>query len=318
MRFIFIYFFLSICTIATAGGNKMTAEEYIEKYKDDAIHEMKRTGVPASITLAQGLLESGNGNSTLATEANNHFGIKCHNGWTGATYLKDDDKKNDCFRKYRNARESFEDHSDFLKNGKRYAFLFEYDRDNYKAWAHGLKKAGYATNPKYPELLITMIERYQLDQYDGKDRRHSNKDKDREKDREKNREKEGEKDIVIRVNRINLSDNFIKSLVVKNGENLSDISTLTGISEKRLMRYNEKSNTDIVAGELLYLQPKRRSAREKFYTVEHKENLLSISHKFGVTTKSIRKRNNIPLDKDVEVGQKLKLKGKKIKPELNK
>ncbi|RYG18075.1 MAG: LysM peptidoglycan-binding domain-containing protein [Chitinophagaceae bacterium] len=138
---------------------------YIEKFKGVAIEEMNAYGIPASITLAQGILESSSGNSSLAKYANNHFGIKCTSDWKGKAYYKDDDQNNDCFRVYKDAKESFKDHSTFLKR-KRYSFLFELDKNDYKNWALGLKTAGYATNPKYPDLLINLIERYKLNQYD--------------------------------------------------------------------------------------------------------------------------------------------------------
>lgn len=147
-------------------GSKFTAEDYIRMYEKLAIRQMKKHGIPASITLAQGILESANGNSDLARNANNHFGIKCTTDWGGKSYYKDDDEPNSCFRKYPNVESSYEDHSDFLKR-KRYAALFSLKRTDYKGWAHGLKKAGYATNPKYPELLINLIERYSLYKYDG-------------------------------------------------------------------------------------------------------------------------------------------------------
>ncbi len=142
-----------------------TTLTYIEAFKDVAIEEMNANGIPASITLAQGILESGSGNSTLAKYANNHFGIKCTSDWKGKAYYKNDDQNNDCFRVYQDAKESYRDHSTFLKR-KRYSFLFELDKNDYKNWATGLKTAGYATNPKYPELLINVIEKYSLFQYD--------------------------------------------------------------------------------------------------------------------------------------------------------
>ncbi len=141
---------------------------YIAKFKGIAIIEMNKFGIPASITLAQALLESGNGNSDLAKYANNHFGIKCTSDWNGKGYYKDDDQKDDCFRVYKNPEESFKDHSAFLKR-KRYAALFELDKDDYEGWANGLKAAGYATNPKYPDLLIGIIGRYDLHQYDKRE-----------------------------------------------------------------------------------------------------------------------------------------------------
>jgi flagellum-specific peptidoglycan hydrolase FlgJ len=146
---------------------KTTTEQYIQQYKDVAIAEMKRSRIPASITLAQGILESGNGNSRLATEANNHFGIKCKKEWTGRTLYEDDDAPQECFRAYPTAEDSYRDHSDFLMKSSRYAFLFDLTPTDYKGWAEGLKKAGYATNPNYPQLLINFIEKHNLQQYDG-------------------------------------------------------------------------------------------------------------------------------------------------------
>ena len=143
------------------------SELYIKKYKDIAISEMNNYGIPASITLAQGILESGNGESRLAVDANNHFGIKCHNNWNGETIIEDDDEKGECFRKYSNVGDSFRDHSLFLKERGRYEFLFKYKITNYKKWARGLKKAGYATNPKYASLLINIIKKHNLTQYDN-------------------------------------------------------------------------------------------------------------------------------------------------------
>ena len=146
-----------------------TEDKYISRYKDDAVREMLRSGVPASITLAQGILESARGSSPLARRARNHFGIKCHSVWDGPTYIQDDDARNECFRKYSSVLESYRDHSDVLMNRSRYAFLFDLNPKDYKAWAKGLKKAGYATDPKYPVLLITIIEEHNLYQYDNVD-----------------------------------------------------------------------------------------------------------------------------------------------------
>ena len=157
---IFFIFF----TVYSFSQNK--TEEYIAKYKEIAINEMKQFNIPASITLAQGILESGNGESRLAISANNHFGIKCHSNWKGKKVYADDDKKQECFRKYKNASSSYRDHSLFLNNNNRYQDLFSYSKTDYKSWSKGLQKAGYATNPKYSELLIDLIEKYNLDQYD--------------------------------------------------------------------------------------------------------------------------------------------------------
>lgn len=158
--------------IKTISGNtlvkKYSAEDYIERFSGIAVKEMNNYGIPASITLAQGLLESGNGNSSLARDANNHFGIKCTTEWKGKTILKDDDQKDDCFRVYTSPEESFRDHSEFLKR-KRYASLFELNKNDYRGWAEGLKQAGYATNPRYADLLITLVDRYDLSKFDRKE-----------------------------------------------------------------------------------------------------------------------------------------------------
>lgn len=150
-------------TAAAQGSPDVVA--YIAQYRDAAIREMERTSVPAAITLAQGIHESQAGQSDLVQRSNNHFGIKCKSNWTGESVYHDDDKRGECFRKYESAADSYRDHSDFLRDNKRYAFLFDLDPEDYKAWAYGLKKAGYATNPRYPQLLIHLIEDYHLEDY---------------------------------------------------------------------------------------------------------------------------------------------------------
>ena len=163
MKVIFnLFFFFTLTSFSQSLTN-----DYIKNYKDLAIEEMKLYNSPASITLSQGILESSNGESMLATKANNHFGIKCHSSWEGDKVFHDDDKKGECFRKYSNVEDSYRDHSLFLANSSRYSFLFDIPLTNYKSWAKGLKKAGYATNPKYSKLLINIIKRYNLDQYDN-------------------------------------------------------------------------------------------------------------------------------------------------------
>ena len=164
MRKHFLFFMLLLPLSLVA--QKITVEEYIETYKDIAMEEMRKHKIPASITLAQGIIESGAGNSALAREAKNHFGIKCHKEWKGKTYTMDDDERNECFRKYKNAEDSYRDHSEFLTTRSRYADLFKLDIMDYKAWAKGLKAAGYATNPSYANILITRIEMNKLYIYD--------------------------------------------------------------------------------------------------------------------------------------------------------
>lgn len=157
-----------LCLLASSAAIAQKREiihDYISRYRELAMEEMKRTGVPAAITLAQGIHESGAGNSQLALTSNNHFGIKCKSNWTGESVKHDDDARGECFRKYPSSEDSYKDHSDFLRNGQRYAFLFRLDPEDYKGWARGLKQAGYATNPKYPEVLIKLVEDYNLQQY---------------------------------------------------------------------------------------------------------------------------------------------------------
>ena len=169
MKRIFSSLLLLCCigTLSFAQKAKMTRSEYITKYAKLAVSEMQRTGIPASITLAQACLESDNGNSELSVASNNHFGIKCHSTWQGERYYHDDDAKGECFRVYGQVYDSYVDHSNFLRNGQRYAFLFDFEKGDYVSWAYGLKRAGYATNPNYPKLLIKIIEDNQLHTYDA-------------------------------------------------------------------------------------------------------------------------------------------------------
>ncbi|WPR72823.1 glucosaminidase domain-containing protein [Flavobacterium sp. NG2] len=152
---------------SNSGSTNEVVNSYVNQYKDVAMKNMKKYGIPASIILAQGILESGAGKSDLSQSANNHFGIKCHNDWLGESVRHDDDSSQECFRKYRNSAESYDDHANFLIGKSRYASLFDLSKDDYKGWARGLRKAGYATDPRYPEKLISYIERYDLAQYDA-------------------------------------------------------------------------------------------------------------------------------------------------------
>jgi hypothetical protein len=222
-----------------------SAEAYIAHYKDIAIGEMNQYGIPASIKLAQALLESGNGNSTLARQANNHFGIKCASGWTGKRVLKDDDAIDDCFRVYNHPEESYRDHSEFLLR-KRYAPLFELDKNDYIGWARGLKQAGYATNPRYAELLISLIERYQLFQYDSPESR-----------REKiQREEKVLTEIVENIPN-DAKDAAAKPPVtmaiheVKGGETLYAIANKYGLTVESLRQLNDIKGEGIIPGQLL-------------------------------------------------------------------
>jgi hypothetical protein len=224
---------------------KTSAEIYIDKFKDIAIREMKNYGIPASITLAQGILESGSGNSRLAKEANNHFGIKCTSDWKGDKILEDDDNKDDCFRVYKSAEESFRDHSEFLKR-RRYAALFELNRNDYRGWALGLKTAGYATNPKYADLLISLVERYNLNRYDDGDIEQI----------EIAKQLKVMNEPIISPQKVKLETETKKSSAmkvyeVKSGDTLTSISQQFMVSVEELKTLNELQNGSLFPGQLL-------------------------------------------------------------------
>lgn len=233
MRLLIIIFLLTQNTSLFAQNS---AEQYISRYSKLALKNMKSSGIPASITLAQGLLESGNGQSVLAKKANNHFGIKCGGNWSGKKVYMDDDAKNECFRKYRKVKQSFDDHSDFISKRDRYAFLFELDRKDYKAWAKGLKKAGYATNPNYPELLINLIEKYELDRFDSRSRRRKI---------EKNAPQEGQ--FVSNES----SSRFAKYCIVRKSDTLYSIAQRYKLSVDELKQLNGLSSDSISKGQRL-------------------------------------------------------------------
>jgi len=275
--------FVLLFMIGAGILSAQTPIEYIAKYHSDAQHQMKKYGIPASITLAQGILESASGTSKLAVEANNHFGIKCHTNWTGEKVYQDDDAQGECFRKYKSVDESYEDHSLFLKK-PRYEELFLLKSTDYKGWANGLKKCGYATNPKYPEQLIDLIERYQLYSYDV------------------------DGPAVAPLAGIDISDNNIKYVSAKKGETLAQISSRIGIGEKRLCKYNDLPMNYVFSDkEVVYIQPKRRHAQVDEVTVKTGQTLRDISQLYGVRMKSIQKKNHLAPGQAVTPGMKVKL-----------
>jgi len=240
---------------AIAGFKPMTSLEYIAHFKPIAVQEMNLYGIPASITLAQGLFESGSGNGELARVANNHFGIKCNNGWTGKSYYKDDDNHNDCFRVYDKAEDSFRDHSEFLKR-PRYANLFKLDKNDYVGWANGLKAAGYATNPNYPQLLITIIRKYNLDQYD---RPETPDQKEKREDKVLTQIEDSAitalKDSVAALgnppNKVNNAVAAGKIYVVLQGDTLYSISRRFGLTVDDLKALNSLPDNHIKIGQKL-------------------------------------------------------------------
>ena len=275
-----------VISINSTFGQELTRKEYIAKYSPLAVKQMHQYKIPASITLAQGILESNNGNSRLATKANNHFGIKCH-GWEGKKIFADDDKKNECFRSYKNVLESFVDHSIFLNKYSRYKFLFDYPITDYKSWSKGLKKAGYATNEQYPELLIKIIEENNLYQYDSK--------------RIKNSLVSGKRNIYLHPNRI-------KYVISGNQETYEMIGKTFNIKLKQILKYNDDDNQKILPeGIKVFIQPKRNRSKQRIHIVKNEEDLRTISQKYGVKIKSLKKRNEQILKNSLKKGDKLRL-----------
>lgn len=295
---------ISVCAFGQPAERRQTREEYIQKFKDIAIKEMHLSGVPASITLAQGILESGDGNSPLAVYGKNHFGIKCHSGWTGKTMHLDDDEKNECFRKYNDVYDSYRDHSNFLRTRSRYDFLFELKITDYKGWAKGLKKAGYATNPKYPDLLIGLIEKHKLYEYDNYAKVPP---------RKANKTKSANVLASTKQNRIvKLHSNKIKYIVVSNEDNIQNIANDFHMNTWQILKYNDLNESDKISrGDIIYLQPKKNKAKSEFHVVNDGETMRSISQLYGIKLKQLYKKNNIVLGSQPSVGTKLSLKKKK-------
>ncbi len=300
---------LPLLLVFTAGISqpaeyRLSATEYIEKFKEDAVKEMLLHGVPASITLAQGMLESGNGNSALAIYANNHFGIKCHAEWTGMTYIHDDDKKNECFRKYNSVLESFTDHSLFLKSRDRYSFLFKLQVTDYKGWAHGLKQAGYATDPQYAYRLIEIIEKHNLNDLDKMVYVPSKKDPQNTITPSQN--------ISVRDGLKVKKNNQREYVVARKGDTYKKLADELDMGLWQLYKYNEKGKDAVlVPGEYVYLQPKRKqSENQDFHIVKKGETMHAISQRHGIKLKYLYRWNNMEFGTQPQPGQKLKLKKK--------
>jgi LysM repeat protein len=293
--------FSSANSFAQPAPYRISRSEYIEKYKDEAIFSMNKYGIPASIKLAQAILESDNGNSRLAKTANNHFGIKCHN-WNGPSVRMDDDEKNECFRKYKNELDSYNDHSEFLKSRDRYAFLFDLERTDYKAWAHGLKKAGYATNPKYPQLLIKIIEDNKLHELDkpGGKPIFAGKTKTKNKDQSS----EVSIDNADRVMKLN----NVKYIIAKNGDTYKNIAERNDMMTWQILKYNDLDKfSNIIEGQIIYLQPKRNNGSKDYHIAQVGETMQDISRQYAVKIKKLYKKNNMKPGSEPVPGQKISL-----------
>ncbi len=301
-----------------------TARDYISLYRDLAVSEMKRTGVPASITLAQGMIESDYGRSTLARSGNNHFGIKCHSDWTGQTMRKNDDSRNECFRKYRRPEDSFYDHSDFLKSGSRYRSLFDLDPTNYKAWANGLKSAGYATNPDYANLLIRKIEENKLYELDKGYTAASYKTPDQVQPQQPQTPPKPASttvskppvtqestitfgDVMARAPRI-MENNRIQYIIVKDGDTRKKLENEFQLLGWELAKYNDlKEDFTPEPGQILYLEPKRDKAETgiEYHTTSEGETMYMISQKYGIKLKRLFEMNRMAEGSEPSAGQKI-------------
>lgn len=286
--------------------------QYIEQYKDIAIREMKEYGIPASITLAQACLESGDGKSRLVKEGNNHFGIKCHNDWTGKKIYHDDDAKGECFRSYEHAEESFKDHSVFLRYRQRYAALFTLDVKDYKGWAHGLKKAGYATNPQYAPILIKIIEDYELYKYDSEVPESEIKV---DRPRQTLETKTGIVDIdnfVVKFGREVYTNNGVKFVLAKRHDTYSRMADEFGLTRQKLMSYNDlDDNAPIKEGDVVFIQRKKGKASRRYpvHIVEAGETMHGISQLYGIKLSALYKKNRMDMSRGEQpaTGQELYL-----------
>jgi hypothetical protein len=290
--------FVGAVFLLLAAGSE-PYQKYIEKYSQVAISEMHRSGVPASITLAQGLVESAAGQSTLATKANNHFGIKCHSDWKGKKTYRDDDKANECFRVYSNAAASFKDHSDFLRYQDRYKFLFDLDPTDYKAWARGLKKAGYATDRLYADKLIKVIEDYELYRFDTEAGEVPESPLQIEAPVEVTPVAARE-EYRFSLSRKVFRVNGVPCVYAVQGDTYESIARANGLFANEILRYNDlRDEEPLKAGDVVFLQyKKKRAARgmDKYIAGDGGESLRDIAQRFGVRMSSLKRFNKLPDD----------------------
>lgn len=300
-----IFVFLTVLSISTMFSQRKDPlyESYINTYKSVAIKHMEQYKIPASITLAQGLLESGAGQGALTKKSNNHFGIKCHNDWKGETVRAKDDGPNDCFRKYKHAEESFRDHSLFLTEKPRYKSLFSLDITDYMGWAKGLQTAGYATDKAYANKLISLIERYELYLYDKKGKGGSSTKKEEKPTKTQNKGPKYKHSPYI--------TGGLVYIITKEGDNYSAIADEFGFKLKDLLKYNEVPDADfpLQKGDIIYFQKKKKKADKPYYEhiVEIGESMHSISQRYGLRVKNLYKMNKKDMDYIPTEGEVLKL-----------
>lgn len=325
-----LFLFIAVSFICHFGANAQKNQayiDYIDTYGPIAIQQQVRHKIPAAITIAQGILESAAGRSELAVKANNHFGIKCTSDWTGRTYKENDERRNECFRRYSSVEDSYEDHSLFLLR-KRYESLFELPIGDYKAWAYGLKACGYATDPKYPEKLIRIIELYDLQSLTmDKDLKAAGLVKEEDADW---KEETIENDVILHAqNAIHnyvlppMEDfeiyeehasgyrNGIRYIIAGRGENFTSLAYFLNMSERTLRKYNDASDgvRELKEGDMVYIYPKKRRTTRKYtyYYCQPGDDAWEIAQKYGIRLKSLYKRNNLQYGAPLEPQQRLQL-----------
>lgn len=319
----FLLIGLNICFVFLSFGqnpNVNSRQDYIDIFAKLAIQEMNEYHVPASITMAQACLESGNGNSVLARDGNNHFGIKCNSSWSGPSIRKDDETRNECFRKYATAIESFRDHSKFLTGGMRYQFLFDYNIKDYRKWAYGLKKAGYATDPQYPERLIKIIEEFQLhklDEYFNSSASYVRPERLGAVKKSTGRHKTGigidDFSINPYVNRNVERRNNVKAFVAKEGDTYEQIAAEFSMKEWEIYKYNDvEPGARLEVGSIVYIQGKRGSAPRgnDFHIMKQGESLWSVAQWYGVRLKALYRKNRMSQGDVAKPGQQISLRKK--------
>ena len=323
-KYLFVGVIAMVIAVSVSAKVRQTREEYVEKYKAIAIAHMERYGIPASITMAQGILESDSGNSHLSTSSNNHFGIKCKKSWTGDRVYHDDDAKGECFRAYPSVEASYQDHADFLDQSPRYDSLFAYNADDYRSWARGLKAAGYATAPDYAERLVKIIESmklYLLDKENG------NKIYSAAKNATANTEAWFENNLATSDEQINPNafrvtvnshkgygvyrTNHTFYVVAKEGDTFESLSGVFDISPNMLRKLNDVAkNGTLAKGDIVYIE--RKKTQWLGNVMQHKvvrdENLYSLSQSYGIRLKSLAKLNRLPKGADVKKGEVIRLK----------
>lgn len=314
--------FLGAVSLLAQTPSGSPQEKYIQAYSAIAVAEMQRTGVPASITLGQGILESSSGLSTLAVNGNNHFGIKCHSNWNGRTMYRDDDRKNECFRVYDTPQESFHDHSDFLRYRDRYKFLFDLERTDYKGWAFGLKQAGYATDPGYAAKLIRIIEENNLSRFDfltpeeamaipESPARIEEPVPAKKQSSHKYSASPVAEQFRFSLSRIMYSLNDVPFVYAQEGESYRSIARAHHLFLFEILRYNEVgAEAELLPGTIVYLEAKKRKAPrglDMYIVSADGEDLHAICQRFAVKKKSVMKLNGLTADSQLREGDIIKL-----------